>query len=119
FAASINENKDAAVNFLIDVAGKDSDRESRKQAIFWLGQKAGERSLGALKDTLDSSDADTEVKKQAVFAISQRPKDEAVPLLINVARTHSNADVRKQAIFWLGQTGDERAVDFFKEVLMK
>ncbi|MGH9767161.1 MAG: HEAT repeat domain-containing protein [Blastocatellia bacterium] len=119
FAASINENKDAAVNFLIDVAGKDSDRESRKQAIFWLGQKAGERSLGALKDTVDSADADTEVQKQAVFAISQRSKDESVPLLIKIARTHSNRAVRKQAIFWLGQTGDERAVDFFKELLVK
>src|SRR5262249_59294316 len=52
FAASINEDKDAAVNFLIDVAGKDSDRESRKQAIFWLGQKAGERSPGALQHTI-------------------------------------------------------------------
>jgi HEAT repeat protein len=119
FAASINEDKDAAVTFLIDVAGKDTDHESRKQAIFWLGQKAGERSLGALKDTVDSSDADTEIKKQAVFAISQRSKDEAVPLLINIAKTHSNSAVRKQAIFWLGQTGDERAVDFFKEILLK
>jgi HEAT repeat protein len=119
FAASINEDKDAAVSFLIDVAGKDTDHESRKQAIFWLGQKAGERSLGALKDTVDSSDADTEIKKQAVFAISQRSKDEAVPLLINIAKTHSNSAVRKQAIFWLGQTGDERAVDFFKEILLK
>jgi HEAT repeat protein len=119
FAASINENKDAAVNFLIDVAGKDTDRESRKQAIFWLGQKAGERSLGALKDTVDSADADTEIQKQAVFAISQRSKDESVPLLIKIAKTHSNPAVRKQAIFWLGQTGDERAVDFFKEILLK
>jgi len=119
FAASINENKDDAVNFLIDLAGKETDREARKQAIFWLGQKAGERSLGALKDTIDSADADTEVKNQAVFAISQRPKDESVPLLINIARTHSNPAVRKQAIFWLGQTGDARAVDFFKEILQK
>jgi HEAT repeat protein len=119
FAASINEDKDAAVNFLIDVAGKDTDRESRKQAIFWLGQKAGDRSLGALKDTLDRPDADTEIQKQAVFAISQRSKDESVPLLIKIAKTHANPAVRKQAIFWLGQTGDERAVDFFKEVLLK
>ena len=119
FAASINEDKDAAVNFLIDVAGKDNDHESRKKAIFWLGQKAGERSLNALKDTLDSADADTEVQKQAVFAISQRPKDESVPLLIKIAKTHANPAVRKQAIFWLGQTGDERAVDFFKEILLK
>jgi HEAT repeat protein len=119
FAASINEDKDAAVNFLIDVAGRDTDREARKQAIFWLGQKAGERSLGALKDTLDRPDADTEIQKQAVFAISQRPKDESVPLLIKIAKTHANPAVRKQAMFWLGQTGDERAVDFFKEVLLK
>lgn len=119
FAASINENKDAAVNFLINVASNDTDREARKQAIFWLGQKAGERSLGALKDAVDSKDADTEIQKQAVFAISQRSKDEAVPLLINIAKTHANPAVRKQAIFWLGQTGDERAVTFFKEILQK
>src|SRR5262245_45106631 len=119
FAASINQDKDAAVNFLIDLAGKENDHESRKKAIFWLGQKAGERSLNALKDTLDSADADTEVQKQAVVAISQRPKDESVPLLIKIAKTHSNPAVRKQAIFWLGQTGDERAVDFFKEILLK
>ena len=119
FAVSINEDKDAAVNFLIDVAGKDNDHEARKKAIFWLGQKAGERSLNALKDTLDSADADTEVQKQAVFAISQRSKDESVPLLIKIAKTHANPAVRKQAIFWLGQTGDERAVDFFKEILLK
>jgi HEAT repeat protein len=119
FAASINQDKDAAVNFLIDVAGKDNDLDSRKKAIFWLGQKAGERSLNALKDTIDSADADTEVQKQAVFAISQRSKDESIPLLIKIARAHANPAVRKQAIFWLGQTGDERAVDFFKEILLK
>lgn len=119
FAASINGNKDAAINFLINVAGNDSDREARKQAIFWLGQKAGERSLGALKDAVDNKDADTEIQKQAVFAISQRSKDEAVPLLINIAKTHANPAVRKQAIFWLGQTGDERAVTFFKEILQQ
>ena len=119
FAASINENKDEAVNFLIKIAGDDSDREARKQAIFWLGQKAGERSMGAIKDVIDSSDADTEVQKQAVFAISQRNKEESVPLLIKIAKTHPKAAVRKQALFWLGQTGDERAVALFKEILLK
>lgn len=119
FAASINESKDDAIGFLIKVAQTDNDREARKQALFWLGQKAGKRSLEALTDTVTSSNADTEVQKQAVFAISQRSKDEAVPLLINIARTHQNPTVRKQAIFWLGQTGDERALEFFKEILTK
>jgi len=127
FAASINNNDepaatrndDAGINFLIKVAEHDSDRELRKQALFWLGQRAGKRSLEVLGNVIEKSDDDTEVQKQAVFAISQRPKDEAVPLLIKIARTHPKPAVRKQAMFWLGQTGDERALEFFKEILTK
>jgi HEAT repeat protein len=117
FAASINREENAGVDFLIRAAETDQDRELRKQALFWLGQKAGKRALEALGKTAESDDADTQVQKQAVFAISQRPKDEAVPLLIKIARTHSKPQVRRQAIFWLGQTGDERALEFFKEIL--
>lgn len=129
FAASIigNDKRSAAndrgdeegVNFLIKVAEKDADRELKKQAIFWLGQKAGKRSLDVLNRAMDSNDADTEVQKQVVFAISQRPKEESVPLLIKIAKTHAKPEVRKQAIFWLGQTDDERALEFFKEILSK
>lgn len=123
FAVSVHGNKDdgqeEAVNTLINIATNEKDADVKKQAIFWLGQKAGERSLKALGDTVNSNDADTDVQKQAVFALSQRPKDESVPLLINIAKTHAKAEVRKQAIFWLGQTGDERAVAFFKELLSK
>ncbi|HKY03787.1 MAG TPA: HEAT repeat domain-containing protein [Blastocatellia bacterium] len=119
FAASISQAKNEPVDFLIKVAGSDSDREVRKQALFWLGQKAGQRSLDALSDAVSADDGDTEVQKQAVFAISQRPRDEAVPLLIKIARNHPKKEVRKQAMFWLGQTGDERALEFFKEILAK
>lgn len=119
FASSINKNSDAAVDFLVKVASDDPDREMKKQALFWLGQKAGKRALEVLGKTVESADAETEVQKQAVFAISQRSRDEAVPALIKIARTHPKAEVRKQAIFWLGQTGDERALEFFKEILSK
>jgi HEAT repeat protein len=56
---------------------------------------------------------------QAVRAISERRADEAVPILIKIARTHPNQAVRKQAIRSLGESGDPRAIDFFKEVLSK
>lgn len=119
FAASVNENKDAAIDFLIQVASSDPERELKKQAMFWLGQKAGDRSLKFLSDVIEKNDGDTEVQKQAVFAIGQRHKDEAIPLLIKIAKTHQSLAVRKQAIFWLGQSGDERALAFFKEVFAK
>ncbi|HYP25569.1 MAG TPA: HEAT repeat domain-containing protein [Blastocatellia bacterium] len=119
FISSLGESKEDGVNFLIKVADSEPDLHLRKDAIFWLGQKAGERSLKALSDTVNRNDAETEVLKQAVFAISQRSKDESVPLLIQIAKTHANPVIRKDAMFWLGQSGDERAVAFFKEILLK
>ena len=58
-------------------------------------------------------------EKKAVFALSQLPKDEAVPKLIEVARSNRNAEVRRQAMFWLGQSKDPRALKFFEEVLRR
>jgi len=83
-----------------------------------LSQKAGRRSFDALVDRASGAKgADTEVQKQAVFALSQRPKDEAVPILMKIAKTHANPEVRKMAIFWLGQIDDDRVLPFFKEIL--
>jgi HEAT repeat protein len=119
FAISINENEGEAVDFLIRVAGSEEDAESKKQALFSLGQKAGERSLKALGDAAASPDAETEIQKSAVHAISRRPKEEAVPMLIKIARTHAKSEVRKQALMLLARSGDERALDLFKELLSK
>jgi HEAT repeat protein len=116
---SINSNQDAGVDFLIKLARTEADHEARNQALFWLGHKAGEKSLGVLKDVVEKEDDDTEVQKHAVFVISRRPVDEAVPLLIKIARTHQKPEVRKQAMFWLGRTGDPRALIFFEEILKK
>src|SRR5262249_39753392 len=113
------EGKNDGIEELIKIAEAEPDREVKKQALFWLGQKAGERSLKVLGDAAYSADGDTEVQKQAVFAISQRRDSEAVPLLINIAKTHPKAEVRKQALFWLGQSNDERALKLFKEILEK
>jgi HEAT repeat protein len=54
-----------------------------------------------------------------VFALSQMHDADAVPRLINVAKTNKNPVVRKQAIFWLGQMNDPRALDFLEEILTK
>ena len=62
---------------------------------------------------------DVEMKKQAVFAISQLKHKDSVPMLIDIAKTNKSAEVRKNAMFWLGQTGDDRAIKFFEEILLK
>ena len=113
-----NDNHDGAATYLIHIAETEKDLELRKSAIGSLGRIAGEKSLGALTNTLDS-DPETEIQKQAVIAIGRRPKDEAIPILIRTARSHPKMAVRKVAIQVLGQTADERAVAFFRELLGK
>ena len=113
-----SDNRDGAATYLIRVGENETNMELRKSAIANLGRVAGEKSLGALTNTLDSN-PEVELQKQAVMAIGRRPKDEAVPILIRTARNHSNVEVRKIAVQMLGHTGDERAISFFKELLAK
>src|SRR5205823_9337693 len=75
-----NDNRDGAATYLIRVAENEKEVELRKSAISSLGRVAGEKSLGALTNTLES-DPEMEIQKAAVIAISRRPKDEAIPIL--------------------------------------
>jgi HEAT repeat protein len=94
-------------------------RETRRSAVFWLGQAAGEAATRGLTELLDDTTVALEVKESAVFALSQQPRDEGVPALIRVARTHPSPGVRKKALFWLGQSDDPRALALFEELLTK
>ena len=117
---SLSEIKSTRVeDKLFEVARSNDATDVRRQAIRLLGERAGKRSLDFLSQTAQSTDGNVEVQVQAVRAISQRRADESVPLLIKIAKTHSNQQVRKQAIRSLGESGDPRAVEFFREVLTK
>jgi hypothetical protein len=98
---------------------RDDDRPSqtRKQAVFWIGQAAGDKISPPEGRGVKNEDEDEEVKKSAVFALSQRRNGEAVPALIQVARNNKDPEVRKAAMFWLGQSGDPRAIDLFEQIL--
>jgi hypothetical protein len=95
----------------------DLPMETRRQAVFWLGQAAGEAATRGLDSLAADSGGELEVRKQAVFALSQRPAEEGVPALIRVARTNPHAELRKSALFWLGQSEDPRAIALFEEIL--
>jgi len=117
-AALAMHRDDVAVPALLRLARQDTNSKVRGDALFWLGQSAGRKVAGDISAAIEN-DPDTDVKKRAVFALSQLPKDEGVPLLINVAKTNQNPAVRKQAMFWLGQSKDPRALDFFAQILSK
>jgi HEAT repeat protein len=63
-------------------------------------------------------DADASVQTRAVSGPGL-PADDAVPTLIQLARTNKNFAVQKQAVSALGQTKDPRAVTFLEELLKR
>ena len=84
----------------------------------WLARQASAQAGPAIADAIER-DPEPDVKRRAVMALGQMPRDEGVPLLINVARTHKSTDVRRQAMQTLGQTNDPRALAFFEQILLK
>ncbi len=92
-------------------------QRTRRQAVFWLGQAAGDAATRGLTSLVDDHDVDRAVKEQAVFALSQQPRAEGIPALIQIARAHRDREVRRKALFWLGQSDDRRALALFEELL--
>ncbi|HUP62741.1 MAG TPA: HEAT repeat domain-containing protein [Thermoanaerobaculia bacterium] len=113
---SMSQSKAGDTQELIDIARNHENRRIRREAIFWLGQKAGEKAASELRRAVDD-DPDEDVREHAVFAISQLPKERGVPILIDLARNHKSPAVRKKAIFWLVQSGDDRALGLVEEIL--
>ncbi len=93
--------------------------EPRGAALFWVGQEAGERVTREMVAFVEDSSEDRELRQMAVFAMGRRDPDQAIPVLIRVARTDRDPEIRRNAIFWLGHTGDPRAMDFFEEILTR
>lgn len=90
--------------------------EARKQALFWFGQSdAPTRTLV----NLDAALKPQALREHYTFVLSQRRDDAAVTKLIDIARSDRDARVRKQAMFWLGQSRDPKAIQFFRDILVR
>ena len=119
FASTIADSAEVWPELLRLARDEDVSRGTRRSAVFWVGQAAGDAATAGLDSLVDDRDADLEVREQAVFALSQRPRDEGVPILIRLARTSQSPSIRKKALFWLGQSEDPRALALFEEILTK
>ena len=95
----------------------DVRQDTRKSAVFWLGQAAGDAATKDLAELAEDERGDQEIRESAVFALSQLRDDQGVPALIRIARTNKDPEIRRKALFWLGQSDDPRALDLFEELL--
>ena len=102
---------------LLKVAKNESrPREVRQQAVFWLGDAAGEKVTQSL-ESIAYEPGDREVREQAIFAMSRRPDEEAITSLLRMAETLPDRQLRKTAIFWLSRSKDPRALAWLERTL--
>jgi len=105
--------------WLLEIArDKSFDTETRKQAIFWAGQKRS-FDLEQLSTLYDQSRGDTEFQNHLLFIYSQRRESAAVDKLMAIAKNDPSVELRKQALFWLGQKNDPRVRQFIRDLINK
>jgi len=114
--SAIALHRDAAASAAILDLAKNGAPRLRQRALVWIARRAESQAIGIISQAIDN-DPDVEVRRQAVSALSQLPRNEGIPLLIKLARSHTNPVVRKQAMQRLGQSNDPRALSYFEEVL--
>jgi len=89
----------------------DGNRDKvREDALFWIGQRGGDRGAAFLTNFLRTDDS-TSLRKKAVFSLSQNSSASALLALINLARHDKSDQIRREAIFWLGQKAGSKAAD--------
>ena len=92
-------------------------RDTRRAAVFWLGQAAEEAATRGLVSVVEDAGA-IEIREHAIFALSQRDDEAAFQALVRIARSSPEPALREKALFWLGQRdGDPRVLDLFEEIL--
>jgi hypothetical protein len=119
FAATLADSAIVWPELLRIARDPDVATETRRQAVFWVSQAAEVAATRGLDSLVHEDTIDREVREQAVFALSQRPREEGVPALVRIARTHRDPTLRRRAIFWLGQSNDPRALALFEELLTR
>jgi len=115
-AAAFADADDLSPDFMRLIRDGTASIETRKLALFWLGQSdAPTADLIRLHDSLEPF----ALREHYTFVLSQRHEDAAVDALIDVVRHDPNAEIRKRAMFWLGQMKEPKATKFIQDILTR
>jgi HEAT repeat protein len=99
---------------------EDAVDDDRVEALNAMMQLNGDQALPILRRVLQRRDKCSELlRRKAVFLVSQKRSDEAVDILLEVAKTDPDRTTREDAVFWLSQTGSERATEVLEQILLR
>jgi HEAT repeat protein len=96
------------------------DAGTRKNAVFWLGQRARSDDIIQFLENVVLEDADARVRHAALHALSHAPEGRGVGALKKIAETSKDVEMRRQAVYWLGlRTTSEDVIQFLENIILK
>jgi HEAT repeat protein len=110
------EDRKAAIDFLLDVARGDSDRQAREQAFSTLGDMNDDRAIEAITQIYDAERTE-ELKARILSALGDSNSSRALKKLMEVAKSDSSFNLRKKAISLLAESDDPEAVKFLEALV--
>ena len=93
-------------------------RASARRPPIYLPQRGGSAVVPELRKLIET-ETDTGVKQQAIRGLARLPANDAVPLLIQIARSSADPVVKKESVNSLGQSRDARAMAYMDELLKR
>ena len=115
-AAAIADATTIAPELTRLVQNEDAPIDTRKDALFWLGEsEIGATEFARLYDRSQPY----ALREQWTFVLSQRREDPALDKLIEIARVDTDVAIRKRAMFWLGQSRDPKAIQFLHDLILR
>ncbi len=115
-AAAIADATTIAPELTRLVQNGDAPIDTRKDALFWLGES--EIGVAEFARLYDRSQPFA-LREQWTFVLSQRHEDPALDKLIEIARGDPDVEIRKRAMFWLGQSRDAKAIQFLHDLILR
>jgi len=104
-AAGNNQDREAALAFLLKIAKNDPEKQARRTAVQQLGEFDRGNIVAELMK-IYSGETDAEVKKAVLHALAETKSAGAQASLLELARSEPNPELRKRAIHVLAQRGE-------------
>lgn len=112
----IHPDQSSVTSFLTNLLKRNSEKELRKKAAFWLGLQNSTTALETLK-SVAVKDESVGVRKNAVYGMGMMTLPGIIDELVYVARHNGDREVRKSAVYAIGNKAVKKAEEALKDFI--
>jgi hypothetical protein len=103
------QNTDAALTVLMQVAQNDKSEDVMEKAVFALSEMENKNATDSLIK-LARKATERNVRSKAIFWLSQRATEKAVSVVEDIIQNDDDTEVQKQAVFAISQLDEEESI---------